>query len=66
MDEAQLRQDAEYAHAVFDMLGVSDKNKSGKPLSLRIRALLVAEKIVGRPFLNDEVAARLAERKNLN
>ena len=43
MTEKQLRQDALYAHAIFDLCGIKKRTRGNKDMSLRLRAHLLAE-----------------------
>jgi hypothetical protein len=43
MTDEELRNDAKYAHAVFDLCGIRSTTRGSQPASLRLRALMLAE-----------------------
>ena len=41
MTDEELRKDAKYAHAVFDLCGIRSTTRGSQPASLRLRALML-------------------------
>lgn len=43
MNFDELKKDAMYAHAIFDLCGIKSSSHGGQPMSLRLRAMILAE-----------------------
>jgi len=58
MSIEELKKDASAAHAVFDLCNIRKSNRGTMPLSLRMRALMLA-KLAGVKLTQDQVEEHL-------
>lgn len=71
MTDDQLRKDAEQAHAIFDLCGIGRQTRGPMPRSLRLRAMILAEKagvVLSVDMVDDQVddqVARVAAERTI-
>jgi hypothetical protein len=65
MNIEELKKDAEYAHAIFDLCGIPRKTRGTGQRSLRIRASLLAE-MVGIRFTIEQLEAQRQKASGSN
>ncbi len=61
MTPDQFKEDAEYAHAVFDLCGIKKLTHGNAAASLRIRASILAEMagvLLTQPMIDEQKAKR--------
>jgi hypothetical protein len=63
MTPEQLEEDARAAHAVFDLCGIRKTNRGTTPLTLRMRALILAG-AAGKELTQEQVTEHLKKNSN--
>ena len=62
MNDQRLKEDLAAVHIVFDLCGVPKTNRQGKPHSLRMRALMLADSVRPDTITQQMIDERLGER----
>jgi hypothetical protein len=65
MNEQQRTEDVKAAHAVFNLCGIRKTNRGTTPLSLRMRALMLAEQ-AGINLTQEQVSAEMQNSTSSN